>query len=126
MGCLAESDVEDGDVGEGGEASRRRSRPGPTATVTSWAALSDQDEGQEEGPPPPKKSYVSDSLDADEEQKLVDFFGSHSIFYDQTLKEFKDRTRCDYLLGVISSELGLTSKCTFLLNRSIDINIRMY
>ena len=107
--------------GEGGKASRKRSRPGPTATVTSGAALSDEDHGQEEGPPPPKKSNMSNSLDADKEQNFVDFFASHPIFYDQTLKEFKDQIRHDYLQGIIGSELGLTSKCTFLLNRSINI-----
>ena len=48
-GHLAESNAEDGDGGEGGEASRKRSRPGPMATVTSGAALSDEDEGREEG-----------------------------------------------------------------------------
>ena len=100
--------------------SARRSRP--EATVTSGATLSDnEDEGQEEGPPPPKKSSVPDSLSADKEQKLVDFFAYHPIFYDQTLKEFKDKTRHDHLLGVISTELGLTSKCKFLINRSINI-----
>ena len=54
-GCLAESDAEDEDVGEGGEASHKRSRPGPTATVTSGAALSDEDQGWEEGPPLPQE-----------------------------------------------------------------------
>ena len=62
---------------------------------------------------------MSDSLDANKEQKLVDFFDSNLIFYDQTLKEFKDKTCHDYLLGVIGTELGLTSKCKFLSNRSI-------
>ena len=65
---------------------------------------------------------MSDSLDADKEQKLLDFFASYPIFYDQTLKKYKDKTRRDYLLGVISIEFGLTSKCKFLINRSIKKN----
>ena len=117
-GCLAGSDAEDGHGGEGGEASRKSARP--EATVTSGAILSDQeDEGQEEGPPPPKKNSVSDSLDADKEQKLVDFITSNPIFYDQTLKEFKDKTCCDYLLGVIGTELGLTVSVHFLLTEAL-------
>ena len=66
-GCLAGgSNVEDGHGVKGGEASYKRSRP--EATVTSVATLSEQEtEGQEEGPPPPKKSNVSNSLNADKE-----------------------------------------------------------
>ena len=90
--------------------------------MTSVAALSDhEDEGQEEGPPPPRKSSVSASHSADKEQKLVDFFAFHPIFYDQTLKEFKDKTCRDHLLGIIGTQLGLTSKCNFLINRSSNI-----
>ena len=74
---LARSEVEDGDGG--------KARLVPSATVTSAAALSDEDD-EEEGAPPPKKSHVSESMDTEKEQKLVDFFASHPIFYDQALK----------------------------------------
>ena len=60
-------------------------------------------------------------MDADKEKKLMDFFTSHPIFYDKTLKEFTDKTRRDYLLGIIGTELGLTSKCKFLIDRGINI-----
>jgi hypothetical protein len=88
----------------------------PSATVTSASTLS----GGEEEPevvshPAAKKSSVADSMSIDKEQKLVDFFSSHPIFYDQTLKEFKDKGRRDHLLTVIGTELGLTSKYKILL-----------
>ena len=104
--------------GEGEEASQaKHKRARPTATVTSGATLSEhKDEGQEEGLPPPKKSSVSNSLLAAQEQKLVDFFASNPMFYDQTLREFKDKTKRDHLLGVIGNDIGLTCKCKFLIN----------
>ena len=59
------SDEENGHGGEGEEASQAsqasHKRPRLEATVTSGTTLSDhEDEGHEEGPPPPKKNSVSD------------------------------------------------------------------
>ncbi len=122
--------------GEGREASRKRPRldepsrgpatvtatvtatvpPTPTATVTSASTL--EPEGEE--PPVTKKSSVADSLSAEKEQKLVDFFASNPIFYDQTLKEFKDKARRDHLLATIGNELGLTSKCKFIITEAVQ------
>ena len=84
----------------------------PTATVISASTLSGGEVGEEEevSQPVAKKSSVADSLSTDKEQKLVNFFASNPIFYDQTLKEFKDKGRRDHLLTVIGTELGLTSK----------------
>ena len=98
------------------QAKRKRT---PTGTITSGQTLSDYEahEGQEEGPLPPKKlSSVSNCLTAEQEQKLVDFFVAQPICYDQTMKEFKDRGKREHLLGVISAEIGITGKCTFLCN----------
>ena len=72
------------------------------------------DEGEEGHPPPPspsKKSSISDSLSAAQEQKLVHFFASNPLFYDQILNEFKDKSKKDHLLGVIGSKISLTCKC---------------
>ena len=94
---------------------RARINPVPTATcrVTSGSTLAEHtDEGEEEGPPPhPKKSSVSDSLSPDQEQKPVDFFASNPLFYDQTLHDFKNKSKKDHLLGTIGSEVGLSCKC---------------
>jgi len=84
------------------------SPPRPTATQASAATLSAGEE--EEDSHPVSKKSVADSLTAEQEQKLVDFFASNPIFYDQTLKEFMDKGRRDHLLTTIGSELGLTSK----------------
>ena len=91
-------------------------RATPTATITSRQTLSDSEakEGQEEGPPPPKKHCsVSDNLTAEQEQQLVDFFAVNPIFYDHTHQKFKDRHKKEHLLGEIGGKIGITSKCTF-------------
>ena len=132
----AQSDEEDGHGGEGEEASQTSSskqakhkRATPTATITSGQTLSDYEaqEGQEEGPPPPKKlSSVFDSLTVEQEQRLVDFFAANPIFYDQTKKEFKDKGKRDHLLGDIGDKIGITGKCTFLSKHELFFNIFMY
>ena len=71
--------------------------------------------------PLPKKIHVSESMDMEEEQKLVNFFTSDPIFCDQTLKEFKDRGLKDHLLAIMGAKLGLTGRCTFFINRSSNI-----
>ena len=60
-------------------------------------------------------------MDTEKEQKLVDFFASNPIFYNQTLREFKDWGHKDCLLANVGAELGLTGRCTFLINRSSNI-----
>jgi len=103
----------------------------PTATVTSASTLSGGEAGEEEeevSHPAAKKSSVADSMSIDKEQKLVDFFASNPIFYDQTLKEFKDKGRRDHLLTVIGTELGLTSKYKILLyqnHSNLGMNFNM-
>ena len=97
---------------------RKRSRlvlPRPTATVTSVGTPAENtDEAEEEGPPPPhKKKSVSDSLTADQEQRLVDFYATHPLFYDQTLSDFKNKAKKDSLQHQIGKELGMTGKCSF-------------
>ena len=71
--------------------------------------------------PLPKKIHVSESMDMEKEEKLVNFFTSDPIFYYQTLKEFKDQGRKDHLLAVMGAKLGMTGKCTFFNNRSSNI-----
>ena len=94
-GHLAGGSEEDGHGGEGEEASQAsHKRERPRATVTSGATLLEhEDEGQEKGPPPPKKSNISDSLSDAQEQTLMDFFAFNQMFYDQTLSEFKDKIK---------------------------------
>ena len=72
---LAGSEVEEG---EGEEASQRPTqRPVPSATVTR-AALSEEDDDDEDvGAPPKKKINVSETMDTEQEQKLVEFFTSN-------------------------------------------------
>ena len=65
--------------------------------------------------PSHKKANVSDSITVEQEQLMVDFFNDHSEFYDQTLKEFKDRGRKDHLLAKLGVQIGLSGKCTNLL-----------
>lgn len=127
---------------EGEEASHTSKRPRldqatestarPPATVTSASTLSGGEAGEEEpevvSHPAAKKSSVADSMSVDKEQKLVDFFSSNPIFYDQTLKEFKDKGRRDHLLTVIGTELGLTSKYKILLyqkHSNLGMNFNM-
>ena len=58
----------------------------------------------------------------------MDFFASNPNFYDQTLKEFKDKGRRNHLLTVIGTELGLTSKYQILLHQkhsNLSMNFNM-
>ena len=97
---------------------RKRSRlvlPRPTATVTSVGTPAENtDEAEEEGPPPPpKKTSVYDFLNADQEQRLVEFYASHPLFYDQILHDFKNKAKRGHLQHQIGKELGLTGMCYF-------------
>ena len=60
-------------------------------------------------------------MDMDQEQKLVEFFTSNSLFYDQILRELKERAKKDHLLAEVRADLGLTSRCIFAINRSSNI-----
>ena len=51
----------------------------------------------------------------------MDFFASNPMFYDQTLKEFKDKTKRDHLLGVIGNDIGLTCKCKLTFFQNDDV-----
>ena len=52
---------------------------------------------------------------------MDEFFAAHPLFYDQMLKEFKDRSKKDSLLDQKGAELGITGGCTFFSNRSSKI-----
>ena len=84
--------------------------------MTSGASLTAEHthEAEEDGPPPPlpppKKSSVAESLTA-QEQKLVNFYASHPLFYDQTLPNLKNKAWKDHLQNEIGKELGITGKC---------------
>ena len=67
-------------------------------------------------PLPPNIQEEDEATDASEprirpdvEERLVDWFADHPIFYDQRLKEFKERGKRDRLLRIISEEVGLSS-----------------
>ena len=100
--------------GEGEEASQK---PAHAATVT-LATQSDEDDDEEDGVPSRKKINVSEIMIKDQEQQLVEFFASNPLFYDQTLKEFKDWSKKDRLLAEVGADLGMTGGCTFAINRS--------
>ena len=93
------------------QCKRVKLTPRPMATVTTGASPP-TDGAKEEGPPPPtpKKVSVSNSHTPEQEQKLVEFYASHSLFYNQTLSDFKNRSKKDHLQNKIGKELGLTGK----------------
>ena len=64
-----------------------------SATETSGAALSDEGD-EEEGAPLPKKSHVSESMDTEKEQKLVDFFASLPTRLSRSLRTGDARITC--------------------------------
>ena len=77
-----------------------------------------EDDDDDDGVPSRKKTNVSEQMTVDQEQDLVDFFAAHPLFYDQTLKEFKDRPKKDRLLDEKGAELGMTGACTIFSNRT--------
>ena len=72
-------------------------------------------------PPPPAHSMPSpmmtetptEKLSQEVEQTLVDFFADRPIFYDQRLRDFKNRGKRDKLLGEIGAELGMSGNLCF-------------
>ena len=116
----------EGEEGEGEEASQRPTqRPVPSATVTR-ADQSNEDDAEEAGAPPQKKINVSETMDKDLEQKLVEFFASNPLFYDQTLREFKHWGKKDRLLAEVGADLGLTGRCVHLLLTEALKNLQHY
>ena len=78
---LAGSEVEEGE-----EASQRPTqRPVPSATMTRAAQSNEEDDKEDVVAPPRKKINVCEIMDTDWEQKLVEFFASNPLFYNQTL-----------------------------------------
>ena len=104
---------------EGEEASHKpeaSQRPAATATQATQSDAEDDDE--EDGAPPRKKINVSEQFTMDQEQQPIEFFAANPLFYDQTLKEFKDRCKKDRLLTEMGTDLGMTDGCTFFISRS--------
>ena len=99
------------DMEEGGEASQR-----PAATQATQEDPKDEDE--DDDVPPRKKANMSEQMTMAQEQDLVEFFAAHPLFYDQTLKEFKDHPKKDRLLDDKGTELGMTGECTIICNKT--------
>ena len=95
------------DMEEGEEASNR---PGPEATQED-----PEDPDEDSGAPARKRAHVSDELTMTQEQDLVDFFADRPLFYDQTLKDFKNRPK-NCLLDDKGNELGMSGECQFYSN----------
>ena len=61
---------------------------------------------------------MHDELTMAQEQDLVEFFAEHPLFYDQTLKDFKNHPKKDRLLDDKGKELGMSGECTFYSNQT--------
>ena len=62
------------------------------------AARSTQEEESDDGMPSTKKRVPNEQLSEQQEQTLVEWFHEHSLFYDQTEKDFKNKGKKDRLL----------------------------
>ena len=58
-----------------------------------------------------KRAHVSDELTIAQKQDLLDFFADHPLFYNQTTKDFKNRSKKDPLLDDKGKELGMSGEC---------------
>ena len=88
--------------GEEGEKLEGASeRPAPEATQE------DTDEDDR------KTAHVSDGLSIDQEKDLVDLFAENPLFYDQTLKDFKNHAKSDHLLDTKGKDLGMSGERQF-------------
>ena len=70
-----------------------------------------EDPDEDSGAPARKRAHIADELTKTQEQDLVDFFAEHPLFYDQTLKDFKNCPRRDRLLDYKGKELGMSGEC---------------
>ena len=84
-------------------------------------ATQENPEDDDNGALPRKKINVSEQLTTDQEQELVEFFAAHPLFYDRSLKVFKDRSKKDRLLDQKGTELGMTGGHTVFNKRSSKI-----
>ena len=75
---------------------------------------SPREEPMEEPPfqtaPAGKKKSVSDGLTQEQEQHLSEWFSEHSVFYDQSDRNFKDRELKNQLLDVKGAEIGISGR----------------
>ena len=92
--------------GEEGEGARERQAPEDTQE--------EADPDEEDGAPTRKRAHVSDNLTVAQKHDLVDFFSNNPLLYDQTLKEFKMRSKRDHMLDTKAKEMGLTGECQFI------------
>ena len=52
-----------------------------------------KDLDEDSGAPARNRAHISDELTMTQEQDLEDFFAEHPLFYDQTLKDFKNHPK---------------------------------
>jgi hypothetical protein len=71
------------------------------------AGLDDEEDEEE----PVKRPKVSEQLNMDQEQELVEWFSQSAIFYDQAMKDFKLRNKRNRLLDEKAKSMGLTGEC---------------
>ena len=74
---------------------------------SAGAEQDDEDESDQEETAV-KRMKVADQLTFEQEQELAEWFSENSLFYDQSLKEFKKRGKRDRLLQEKASKMGLT------------------
>lgn len=58
---------------------------------------------------PPVHDQNATRITPDQEEYFCDWFQDQPIFYDQRLRDFKNRGKRDRLLQELAKELGLTS-----------------
>ena len=55
-----------------------------------------------------KRRHLPDTLSSEQEQALVEWFGDHPLFFDQTQKDFKNKGKKDWLLADKAKEFDMT------------------
>ena len=68
-----------------------RKKPAHRKKRTRTRTESGDEEDATEGSGPSKKVRAEDVIGAEQEDVLVAWFAEHPIFYDQSLRDFKDR-----------------------------------
>ena len=73
-------------------------------------------DGEDDGdlPPKAKRAKVSENISAQQEQILVDWFSENPLFYDQSLKDFKNKGKRDRLLEDKAKELNMSGSYTLI------------
>ena len=111
-GLVTASDAEEAAAAAAAAVAAKRRSKG--AAKRPLPEVSDSEGGQSGGSEARKsrKKFCSavEAMSDEQEREMVDFFGSHPEYYDQSLQSFKQRAKKEALLDELGERIGTTGE----------------